>query len=144
VPLCARDGGRGWRAGGRLRRAVDHRRDLLEGHGEHVVQHEREPFGWAERVEHDLQRDPDRGCEQRLVFGIGPGRGVVDDRSGRKRSNGCSPRVRRDRSMFRQIRETTVVSHRSRVSICSTSVRASRSHVSCTASSASLTEPRIR
>jgi len=46
--------------------------------------------------------------------------------------------------MVRQIRATTVVSHCSRLSICSISVRRSRSHASCTASSASLSEPRIR
>ena len=44
------------------------------------MQHEREPLGGAERVQHDLQRDPDRVCQQRLVLGVGPDRRVVDDR----------------------------------------------------------------
>ena len=65
---------------GRLRRAVDHRRDLVEWHREHVVQHEREPFGRAERVEHDLQRDPDGVRQQRLVLGVGPGHRRADER----------------------------------------------------------------
>jgi hypothetical protein len=46
--------------------------------------------------------------------------------------------------MFRQIRATTVVSHPSRLSISSATVRCSRSHASWTASSASLREPRVR
>ena len=46
------------------------------------MQHEREPLGRAQRVEHDLQRDPDRVRQQRFMLGIGPDRGVVDDRLG--------------------------------------------------------------
>jgi hypothetical protein len=37
----------------RGRRAVDDRCDLVERHGEHVVQHEGEPLGRLERVEYD-------------------------------------------------------------------------------------------
>jgi len=44
------------------------------------VQHEREPLGWPECPQHDLQRDPDRLGQQRFVLGIGPDRRVVDDR----------------------------------------------------------------
>ncbi len=58
--------------------------------------------------------------------------------------SGSSPRVLRDRSMSRQIRATTVVSHPAMLSTPDVSARLSRSQASCTASSASLTEPSIR
>ena len=45
---------------GRLGGAVDDRRDLVEGHGEDVVEHEREPLGGAQRFEHHEQRETDR------------------------------------------------------------------------------------
>jgi hypothetical protein len=48
------------------------RRDLVEGHGEHVVQHEREPFGRGQRVQHHEQGQADRVGEHRLVLGVGP------------------------------------------------------------------------
>src|ERR1700722_15891915 len=43
---------------GRGRRPVEYRADLLEGHGEDVVQDEREPLGRRQRVEHDQQGHP--------------------------------------------------------------------------------------
>ena len=52
-----------------------------------------------------------------------PAAGLSMIGSGRRPSSGCSPRVRRDRSRFRQILATTTVSHRSRLSICSASTR---------------------
>jgi hypothetical protein len=36
----------------------------VKRHREHVGQHEREPLDRAERVQHDLQRDPDRVHQQ--------------------------------------------------------------------------------
>ena len=51
---------------GRRRRAADDGRDLVERHAERVVQHEREPLGRREEIEHDEQRGPDRVGEQRL------------------------------------------------------------------------------
>jgi hypothetical protein len=45
------------------------------------VQHEREPLGRGERLEHDQQRQPDRVREQRLVLGVRAVR-KVDDRVG--------------------------------------------------------------
>ena len=65
----------------RLRRAIDEAGDLVERHGEHVVQHERQPLGRCERLEHHEQRQPHRVGQQRLVLGLGP---VVaaDDRVG--------------------------------------------------------------
>ena len=62
----------------RLGRSVDDRRDLVEGHGEDVVQHEREALGRAQRVEYDEQCDTDGVSEQRLVLGVGPVRRVDD------------------------------------------------------------------
>ena len=43
--------------------------DLLERHREHVVQHERQPLGGAEGIEHHQQCQPDRFGEQRVVLG---------------------------------------------------------------------------
>ena len=54
-----------WRVAGDA--ALDDRRDLLERDAEHVVQHEREPLGGRQRLEHDEQREPDRVGEQRLA-----------------------------------------------------------------------------
>ena len=39
--------------------AVDDRRDLVEGNGEHVVQHEGEPLGRRQRLEDDQEREAD-------------------------------------------------------------------------------------
>ena len=64
--------------------------------------------------------------------------------SGMCTSSGSSRRVRRERSMFRHTRATTVVSQPPRFSIASASARLSRSQASWTASSASLSEPSIR
>ena len=73
------------RAAGELTRggggAVDHRPDLVERHGEHVVQDEGQPLGGGERLEHDQQREPDRVGEQRLVLRV-DGVGAVDQRVG--------------------------------------------------------------
>jgi hypothetical protein len=65
----------------RLGGAVDDRRDLVEGHGEDVVEHEREPLGGAQRLEHHEQRETDGVGDQRLVLGVGAV-GAVDDRLG--------------------------------------------------------------
>ena len=63
--------------------------------------------------------------------------------SGRS-SSGSSRRAVRERSASRQIRPTTVVSQAPRLSSSAASTRPSRSHASCTASSASADEPSIR
>ena len=57
----------------RGRRATDERGDLLEGHGEQIVEHERHALGGSELLEHDQERDPDRVGEQRLLLGIDRG-----------------------------------------------------------------------
>jgi hypothetical protein len=54
-----------------------------------------------------------------------------------------APRLR-ERSMFKQTRATTVVSHPPRLSTALASERLSLSQASWTASSASLSEPSIR
>ena len=125
----------------RRRGAPHHRCDLVEGHTEQVVQHEGEALGGRERVEHDEQRRPDGRREDGVVLGV----------VGRRSFSGalCPARPRgadapRPRSMSRQIRPTTVVSQPGRLSISVASARASRSHVSCTASSASVSDPRMR
>ena len=65
----------------RLGRALHDRGDLLERHGEHVVQDEGQPFGRGQPLEHDQQRQTHRVGEQRLVLGVGAA-GRVDDRVG--------------------------------------------------------------
>ena len=48
------------------------------GHREHVVQHEREPLGGRERLEHHEQRETDRVGQQRFVLGVEPIRAAHD------------------------------------------------------------------
>ena len=125
------------------RRAAHDRRDLVEGHGEHVVQHEREPLGRAERLEHDEQRKADGVGEQCLLLGVASSSRLTIG-CGTCVPSGCSRRDVRERSMSSETRATTVVSHPPRFSTLDVSDRLRRSHASWTASSASLTEPSIR
>jgi hypothetical protein len=60
------------------RRAVDDRGDLVERHGEHVVQHERQALGRRQRLQHHEQGEADRVGQQRLVLGIEPLRRAHD------------------------------------------------------------------
>ena len=54
--------------------ALYNRGDLLERHGEHVVQHEREPFGGGQGVQHHQKRQADRVGQHRLVLRVGAAR----------------------------------------------------------------------
>ncbi len=76
------------------RRAADDRGDLVEGQGEHVVQHEGEPLGGGELFEHHEQREADGIGQERLVLGVGPVR-AVHDRVGYVRVQGPLPRFTR-------------------------------------------------
>ena len=139
VSLHAPAGPAGQLAGGG-RRPPDDRGDLLERNREHVVQHERQPLGRRQGVQHDQQGQADRVGEQRLVLGRarrGRTTGLGSDGS----SAATSRFVARARSMSRQTRATTVVSQPPRLSTASASARLSRSHASCTASSASWARP---
>ena len=49
---------------------VDHGSDLAERHGEHVVQHERQPLGGGQLLEHHQHRQPDGVRQQRLVLRV--------------------------------------------------------------------------
>ena len=62
-------------------RALHQHSDLVERDREHVVQHEREPLGRCQRLEHHEQREPDRVREQRLMLGVDALLGA-DDRLG--------------------------------------------------------------
>ena len=62
---------------GRGGRAADDRADLVERHGEQVVQDERQPLGGRERVQHDQQRGPDRVGQHRLALRPGLGRDAL-------------------------------------------------------------------
>jgi len=42
--------------------------DLVERHGKHVVEHEREPLGGRQRLQHHEERDSDRVGKQGLVL----------------------------------------------------------------------------
>jgi hypothetical protein len=55
----------------RGRRAPEDGSDLVEGHGEHVVQHEGDPLGRSQRVEDHQEREADRVGEQGFVLGVG-------------------------------------------------------------------------
>ena len=93
---------------GRWRAAVEDRGDLVEGDREDVVQDERDSLGRSAGVEYDQQREPDRVGKECLVFGSdSPG---FASGSGRARPAGGWGRDLRAWSMFKQTRETTVVS----------------------------------
>jgi hypothetical protein len=77
------------------------------------------------------------------VLGVAPA-GVTHDRLGSLQPEGSSRRDLRERSMSRHTRATTLVSHPARFSTPAVSERLSRNQASCTASSASLSEPSIR
>ena len=55
---------------GRGRRPVDHDRDLVEAHAEHIVEHERQSLGRRQRLEHDQQGDADRVGHDGIGFGV--------------------------------------------------------------------------
>ena len=57
-----------WRAASGVRSTIG--AISSNGIAEHVVQHEREPLGGRERLEHDEQREPDRVGEQRLLLRV--------------------------------------------------------------------------
>ena len=56
----------------RRRRSADDRCDLVERHGEDVVQHEGDTLGGRQRIEHDQQGEPDRIAQQGFLLGIDP------------------------------------------------------------------------
>ena len=118
------------------------RRDLVERDREDVVEDEGDSLGRGQRVEHDEQRQPDRVGEEGLVLGVESPDTAVG--SGKLGVGGGWGRDLRAWSMFRQTRETTVVSQPPRLSTPLVSERLKRSQASWTASSASLGEPRIR
>ncbi len=61
---------------GRVGGPLEHHRDLVERHREHVVEDERESLGRAQRLEHHEHREPDGVGELGLVRGIAV---VTDD-----------------------------------------------------------------
>ena len=128
----------------RGRRAPHDGSDLIEGHGEHIVQHEREPLGGSQRFEHHEQRETDRVGQQGFMLGGSPVSRGSTTGSGTCASRGSSRRDLRERSISRHTRATTVVSHPPRFSMPPVSERLRRSQASWTASSASLSEPSIR
>ena len=98
------------------RRAPDDGRDLVERHGEHVVQHEREPLGRgsASRAPPAARDRPSRPAAPRARGRVRP-RGSRSARA-RGRPSGSSRRDLRERSMSRRTRATTVVSQPPRFS----------------------------
>src|SRR5262249_5463366 len=58
--------------------ALDDGRDLLEGHAEDVVEHERDPFRGRKRLEHDQQGKADRVGQERSVLRARSVSGVDD------------------------------------------------------------------
>ena len=127
----------------RRRGAADDRRDLLERHGEEVVQHERQPLGRRQRVQHHEQGRPDGIGEQRLPFRVGA---LADRRRPpRQTRRGAAERVLpagRARASMSGTRGDHGGEPAAEVGTPLVSARVSRSQVSCTASSASAAEPR--
>ena len=91
-----------------------HGGDLVEGQVEHVVQDERQPLRGGQRVQHHVQRQPDRVGQQRLILGGRPVR-AADDRVGNVHAHGLLTPLR-ERSTFRHTRATIVVSQPPRFS----------------------------
>jgi hypothetical protein len=58
---------------GRGRGAIDDRRDLVKGHGEHVVQDEGQPLGRLQRFQHHQESQADRIGEERFLLRIAVG-----------------------------------------------------------------------
>ena len=65
--------------------------DLVEGHGEHVVQDEGQPLARRQRLEHDQQGETDGVGEERLVLGTG-GSSRLTTGSGTSAPSGSSGR----------------------------------------------------
>jgi hypothetical protein len=124
------------------RRAPHDGSKLVKRHGEHVVQHERHPLGGSQRLEHHEQRQTDRVGQQRFLLRVDPVL-AAPDRLGHVRVQGLLS-MQLARAQHRHTRATTVVSHPPRFSTALVSERLRRSQDSCTASSASLSEPSIR
>ena len=128
---------------GRGRAPLDDRRDLLERHPEHVVQDEGEPLRRRQRVEHDEQREADRVGEQRLV--LGAVRRQRDDRLRQLRAD----EVLATRAAGAQQVEADAGDDRRQpaahvLDLARLRAVADGTTTSCTASSASLSEPSIR
>jgi hypothetical protein len=130
----ARGAARGWRAAAPRRACGRRSARSPRTAGEHVVQHEGEPFGRRQRLQHHQQRERRRNRPSALPLGARPGVPTAAG-SGTCGPIGSSRRDLRDRSMSRQTRATTVVSQPPRLSTALVSARLSRSQASCTASS---------
>jgi hypothetical protein len=99
------------------------------------------PVGRGEERVHGLPLASQVGVGRHL--GWTPASGLMTG-SGRWTASGSSCRRLRERSMFRHTRATTVVSQPPRFSTSAAPARLSRTQASCTASSASASEPSIR
>jgi len=138
--LPGRAGEPGWPAVERRQETGRRSARCLERHREEVVEHEREALRRSERLKQNQQGRADRVGEDRLFFG-------ADERElelALVRSSSSSCWLRRERSIPRHTRDTTVVSHPPRLSMLSASERFRRIQVSCTASSAAVREPSMR
>lgn len=102
------------------------------------MQHERQPLGGTQ-----VSARPTDSARSASSSAPAPESSVTIS-SGNCSSYDASGRALRERSTSMQIRPTTVVSHPAKFSIMAASWRASRSHASCTASSASGRDPSVR
>ena len=125
------------------RRPPDDGGDLVERDPEQVVQDEGEPLAGVSVSRTTSSATPTASAISASCSGSVPSAGATSG-SGSSKPAGSSRRARRARSRSRQIRATTVVSHPARFAMSSRSARLRRNQVSCTASSASLTEPSSR
>jgi hypothetical protein len=93
------------------------------------MEHERQPLGGGEGIEHDEESKADRVGQQRLLLRLE--RALwADEGSGRCTPRDSSRRRLRERSMFRHTRATIVVSHPPRFSTSPAPDRLRRSQVS--------------
>jgi hypothetical protein len=106
------------------------------------VQHEDEALGGGSVSSTTSSASPTESASSASCSGWVPSSRLTIG-SGTRRSSGSSRRALRERSTLSDTRATTVVSHARRFSTSLVSDRLSRSQLSWTASSASLSEPSI-
>jgi len=127
---------------GRGRGAPDDRGDLVERHREHVVEHERDPFGRGKLFEHHEHGEADRVGQERFVLRVHPAVAVRDRLVHLRLQRFLTPRL----AGAQHVQAHTCHDRRDppRFPTPLAPERLSRSQDSWTASSASLTEPSMR
>ena len=129
---------------GGFRRAGHDCGNLVKAEIEQVVQNKGEPLRGASRSSTTSSAMPTESASTASCSGSDWAALCSAGSAAVVLSSGSSRCAERELSMSRQTRETTVVSQPRRLSIPSAPERLRRSHASCTASSASASDPSIR